>query len=529
MKSKRLMLSLCLLGLSSSSASAHQPPSNQPPGASPRLPATTDPPTNQPLSNQPPGASPRLPAAGAGGLAASASKPAVVRTLDEIRAELEKKKAESQANVGGMDSGMAGGMPFGGEGGGMPGAGMDGGMGMSGGMGMEGGMGMGMPQPSEKQLVGMLIHQLRSRLESKDQQREKVEKQLRAALEQYFLLDMEERVREFDKVKARVVAMEAKLQRRLESEADIIDLQIKQMVHKADGLDFTIPSNTGYGMGMGGMGMGAMGGMEMGGMGGGMMGMESGAGMGAGMMAMEGMPPDLSQPGYDILFGLTRLQRVDSPELDSDDPLNGYADTKDTALTSDSNDNQSQKLKTLLLALHQFHTRFKHFPKCATQIRLGQPPHSWRVAILPLVGEGELYKQYQFDQPWDSAQNRRVAEQMPAIFQSTPDQKDKTSFMMLEGAGTIGSTRVPTRIAEITDGTSNTIALIHSDQEVPWTKPEDAPYSASGKLPTLNRSRLVGLADGTVQTLADISADAFRALITRSGGEVLNIEQIFRQ
>jgi hypothetical protein len=124
--------------------------------------------------------------------------------------------------------------------------------------------------------------------------REKTEKQLRAALQQYFEADMGERVKEFDKVKARVTEMESKLQRRLDSEEDIIELQLKQMLHKADGLDFNVPGGSGgyeggYGGGSGGMGsgsglgMGPGGGMGMGpGIGGGPGGGYGGSGMGGG-------------------------------------------------------------------------------------------------------------------------------------------------------------------------------------------------------------------------------------------------------
>ncbi|MFO0181044.1 MAG: hypothetical protein ACK517_04580, partial [bacterium] len=171
------------------------------------------------------------------------------RTLDDIRNELKKKNAESDTNSMGS-SGMPGGMSAGGEG-----------------MGMGQGM-MGGPmsvQNAEKQLLVQLIQQLRGRLGSKGGNRDKVEKQLKLALQQYFATDMEERVKEFDKVKARVIEMESKLQRRLDNEGEIVELQLKQMLHKADGLDFSVPGGNGMGAGYGGMG--SMGGEGYGGMG----------------------------------------------------------------------------------------------------------------------------------------------------------------------------------------------------------------------------------------------------------------------
>jgi hypothetical protein len=64
---------------------------------------------------------------------------------------------------------------------------------------------------------------------------------------------------------------------------------------------------------------------------------------------------------------------------------------------------------------------------------------------------------------------------------------------------------------------SNTIALIYADKGVPWTKPEDFDYSTPGPLPTLSKSRLVGLADGVTIELPSLKDSDFRALLTRSG------------
>ena len=252
--------------------------------------------------------------------AAPAVQNSTVRTLDDLRAELKKKNSVDNMGGEGMSSGMsgmampsgpgmggpAGGLGMGGSGmgssgmgagglgapgmgagpGGM-GPGMSGGMsgpgGMYGGMGSEGGYdGMGGGGAvSERQLLAQMIQKLSQRLQSKKYKRETVEKQLRNALAQYFNADMEERLQEFDKVKAKVSELETKLQKRLERESEIIDLQLKQMLHKADGLDFSIPA---------GLDSGAMEG-AMGGFGSGMgdgYGSEGSSGSMAGMPGISG-------------------------------------------------------------------------------------------------------------------------------------------------------------------------------------------------------------------------------------------------
>lgn len=481
------------------------------------------------------------------------------RTLDEFRKAMKSK--------GGMGAGGLGAGGMGAEGGlGYPGMSMGSGMGSMGG-------GMAGAPPTEKQLLAQLIQKLRDRLNSKKYERPAVEKQLRAALQQYFDADMEERVKEFDKVKAQLAAMESKLQRRLSSDQEIIELQLKQMLHKADGLDFSIPNGNfgGGGMEGGGMGMGEMGSsrgrwggggfgggsegrMGMGPGGGGMMGGEGtlggdvsagglggsalggggldSGGLGAGGPGGDGgggsgFDPNPQTIGYDSSFELTQVQRLDGESLDEQDPLELYMRTTHAKADATPNQSDADKLKTIILAFHTFDSTFHHMPRSANRHTKGQPPHSWRVAILPLIGYGSLYRQYKFDQPWDSPDNLKVASKMPELYRSANSKsKDSTPFQMLVGEGAFDSSNTPPTFADITDGTSNTLAIIESNKEVVWTKPEDVSYSVSNGLLPLSDSRLVAFADGYIRALPkDLDAKVFHALVSRAGGELVTIPE----
>ncbi|XZE18683.1 DUF1559 domain-containing protein [Pirellulaceae bacterium SH449] len=435
------------------------------------------------------------------------------RSLDDIRSQLKasssKPTAADPQSSGGAMGGMGGGY---------------------GGMGEGGYGGMG-AVPTEKQLLAQLIQRLRQRLNTPSDDREKTTKQLRAALQQYFDADMAERVKEFDKVKARVQEMEDKLQKRLDSEVDIIELQLKQMLHKADGLDFNISGSGmgrdgGYGSGPGGgMGMGPGGGMGPDGSYGSGYGGEDG-GYGGGMGGYGGMGmggPSASAAdffiGYDVMFGLTRVQRLDLNELTDDDPLKQYMEFAKAAVKAKP-ETDKEKLKQILLAFHNFESFFKHLPRSENRMTAGAPPHSWRVAILPLLGYVDLYNEYQFDQPWDSEQNLKVAAKMPDIYRSTATgSRDTTPFKMLVGGGALDSGVAPPSFRNITDGISNTIALMAFEDEVVWTKPEDVNYGSVmfEGLPSRAASKLIGMADGFVREEPDINP----AMITRAGGEVI--------
>jgi len=63
-----------------------------------------------------------------------------------------------------------------------------------------------------------------------------------------------------------------------------------------------------------------------------------------------------------------------------------------------------------------------------------------------------------------------------------------------------------------------------------WTKPEELPFDPKKQLPALARTGTAGpwvlFADGSARQLpAKIKPETLRALITRAGGEVVNIDE----
>jgi WD40 repeat protein len=160
------------------------------------------------------------------------------------------------------------------------------------------------------------------------------------------------------------------------------------------------------------------------------------------------------------------------------------------------------------------------------QFGTGKPLLSWRVAILPIIGQMDLYKQFHLDEPWDSPHNIKLLDKMPDVFAIDPKQKGTTTvFQVFVGKDAPFPPDQPILYpAGFADGTSRTILVAEAAEAVPWTKPEDLTYDATQALPQLGGVRpdgfYVGMADGSTRFVhKSVSEKTIRAAITPAGND----------
>jgi hypothetical protein len=195
-------------------------------------------------------------------------------------------------------------------------------------------------------------------------------------------------------------------------------------------------------------------------------------------------------------------------------------------------------LKQIMLAMHNYHDANNAFPPAFRANKTGKPLLSWRVLILPFLGQGELYNEFHLDEPWSSPHNKALIVKMPDVYRcpSLDPEKTpigKTSYLTPRGKRSMFPGATGVKIADITDGTSNTVAVVDggADNMVVWTVPDDWEIDGVDIKPETIlkqhvRGSYVGFADGSVRLLqSTINHAVFDALLTRAGGEVIAADQ----
>jgi Protein of unknown function (DUF1559) len=136
-------------------------------------------------------------------------------------------------------------------------------------------------------------------------------------------------------------------------------------------------------------------------------------------------------------------------------------------------------LAQLECALSIYESTYGSLPPAVITGANGKPLLSWRVAILPIIGEESLYKQIKLDEPWDGPNNRRLNTVRPPIFgcpsHSDGAGKGYTDYLAVVGPRTLfpGGGKARKR-SDIRDDPTSTLMLVEStNSSINWMEPRD--------------------------------------------------------
>jgi hypothetical protein len=246
---------------------------------------------------------------------------------------------------------------------------------------------------------------------------------------------------------------------------------------------------------------------------------------------------------YDLLGRTSRVALPPLPQVDGDrltltldtntPDLGGFlAGLAGKMTDAASRQRCMNNLKQIGLALHTYHDVHNHFPAVANFDDAGKPLLSWRVHLLPFLGQETLYKEFHLNEPWDSVHNKTLIERMPEVYRcpAAPwGATGKTTFLAPVGKELMFTGDVHgVPIKEVTDGTSNTIFVVDAadDHAVVWTKPDDLRVDAKEPLAGLVGHHAGGFnavfVDGSAHFISRaIDPKMLFAVFTRNGGEVI--------
>ena len=185
---------------------------------------------------------------------------------------------------------------------------------------------------------------------------------------------------------------------------------------------------------------------------------------------------------------------------------------------------------------------------------------SWRVGLLPHIGEQALYERFKLDEPWDSEHNKPLIEKMPEVLKSPrgnapaghtyyraflsrpvpkeprrpffhtayqpPMTPERVKALYTNGSFRPGQPVMLAPEAQVIDGTINTLFFAEAAEAVPWTKPDELVYDEADPLPKLGGVYgdgffAVSVAGAVAFVPRETAEKTIRALISSNGGETI--------
>ena len=133
---------------------------------------------------------------------------------------------------------------------------------------------------------------------------------------------------------------------------------------------------------------------------------------------------------------------------------------------------------------------------------------SWRVAILPYIGEEALYAQFKLDEAWDSSHNKALIERIPAFYVCPGSELETgmtTYRLVVTGKSAYKDGKPLDKAALASLGPAGQVPLVvelGDDHAVTWTDPQ--PFKSPGKLSGHHGERGAGVLyiDGSTRSIA---------------------------
>jgi 5'-3' exonuclease len=185
------------------------------------------------------------------------------------------------------------------------------------------------------------------------------------------------------------------------------------------------------------------------------------------------------------------------------------------------------------MAVANYHDVYGCLPPAFIVDENGKRMHSWRVLLLPYLDENDLYQKYDFSEPWDGPNNRKILEHRPTSYAFHDAPKGTiTNFVAVVGKETVWPNDTSLKLAQITDGHAGTILIAENvAANIPWTEPRDLEIATMDMRVGLDDVKgitsqydppAVATVDCCIRSLPmHLSPQTLKSLLTANGGETI--------
>lgn len=196
----------------------------------------------------------------------------------------------------------------------------------------------------------------------------------------------------------------------------------------------------------------------------------------------------------------------------------------------------ANNLRQIGLAIQNYESANGHLPQDVIDSD-GKPLHSWRVQLLPYLEANDLYEKIDKSRAWDDPVNKKLWDKMPDVFKVAGREAEvghtylqafrTVNWVGMDDVWMVDNKKVTT--AEISDGTSNTAAVVETEAAAHWMKPGEILFDPK-KLPQVGNPKTgrvnVGMLDGTARTFdrKKLTGEKLKAILTANGGEDVNVD-----
>ncbi|KAA1260470.1 hypothetical protein LF1_30100 [Rubripirellula obstinata] len=199
-----------------------------------------------------------------------------------------------------------------------------------------------------------------------------------------------------------------------------------------------------------------------------------------------------------------------------------------------------RNLEKIAAAMNAYAADHGTYPAPMTVNSNGTPLHSWRVLLLPYLGEEDLYDRINLRLPWDHAENAMVMQYSAPLVYQHPSSTNNgfgsgPAYFLITGTGTLFPPTGPLSPNDVTDDVTQTLLVVEGSPVTPpmsWAEPVDLPFSMmTGRLAGNPGSEPGGLLEGGVAAATvdgrghfirdEIAPADFLSLVTPTGGERL--------